>query len=294
MIQQPTVAVIGLGAMGHAFAANLLTKGFTTHVWNRTASRGDDLVAAGAIAGSNPRETVAGADVVIAMLADGATTLAVITATDGILAGLKPNGILVQMGTIGVEATDALIALVKKQRPDVVLIDAPVSGTKGPAEQAQIVVLASGDRQAAAAVEPVFAAISKAVKWLGEAGRASKMKLVVNAWLIAMMQGIAESTQLAQELGFSIDELWDVLDGGPLAAPYIKGKMAMFKSNDYQPQMQLNWALKDINLALDASGPCRLPVMTRISETWQQAVNAGYGDSDLAVVYRYLGNQNHQ
>ncbi|NMP29237.1 NAD(P)-dependent oxidoreductase [Rahnella sp. SAP-1] len=294
MIQQPTVAVIGLGAMGHAFAANLLTKGFTTHVWNRTASRGDDLVAAGAIAGSNPRETVAGADVVIAMLADGATTLAVITATDGILAGLKPNGILVQMGTIGVEATDALIALVKKQRPDVVLIDAPVSGTKGPAEQAQIVVLASGDRQAAAAVEPVFAAISKAVKWLGEAGRASKMKLVVNAWLIAMMQGIAESTQLAQQLGFSIDELWDVLDGGPLAAPYIKGKMAMFKSNDYQPQMQLNWALKDINLALDASGPCRLPVMTRISETWQQAVNAGYGDSDLAVVYRYLGNQNKQ
>lgn len=294
MSQQPSVAVLGLGAMGHAFAANLIKKGFTTRVWNRTASKGDDLVAAGAVAGKTPRDTVAGIDVVIAMLADGKTTQSVLDGEDGILAGLKQGGILVQMGTIGVEATDQLIAQLKEQRPDVVFFDAPVSGTKGPAEQAQIVVLASGDRQAGAAVEPVFAAISKGVKWLGEAGRASKMKLVVNAWLISMVEGIAESSQLAQELGFSTDELWNVLEGGPLAVPYIKGKMDMFKSGDYTPQMQLTWALKDINLALKAGASRTLPVMQNISDTWQKAVDAGYGDSDLSVVYRYLGTQNSQ
>jgi 3-hydroxyisobutyrate dehydrogenase len=294
MSQQPSVAVLGLGAMGHAFAANLIKKGFTTRVWNRTASKGDDLVAAGAVAGKTPRDTVAGVDVVIAMLADGKTTQSVLDGEDGILAGLKQGGILVQMGTIGVEATDQLIAQLKEQRPDVVFFDAPVSGTKGPAEQAQIVVLASGDRQAGAAVEPVFAAISKGVKWLGEAGRASKMKLVVNAWLISMVEGIAESSQLAQELGFSTDELWNVLEGGPLAVPYIKGKMDMFKSGDYTPQMQLTWALKDINLALKAGASRTLPVMQNISDTWQKAVDAGYGDSDLSVVYRYLGTQNSQ
>lgn len=195
------------------------------------------------------------------MLSDGETTLAVFNGEDGLLAGLKQGGIVVQMGTLGVEATEQLIELTKKQRPDAVFFDAPVSGTKAPAEQAQIVVLASGDREAGAAVEPVFGAISKGVKWLGEAGRASKMKLVVNAWLISMVEGIAESAQLAEELGFTTDDLWNVLDGGPLAVPYIKGKMEMFKTDDYTPQMQLTWALKDINLALKASGSRKLPVM---------------------------------
>ncbi|MBF6637220.1 NAD(P)-dependent oxidoreductase [Rouxiella silvae] len=291
MSQQPTVAVLGLGAMGHAFAANLVKKGFTTRVWNRTTARAEDLVKAGAVAGKTPRETVEGVDVVIAMLSDGETTLSVFNGVDGLLAGLKEGGIVVQMGTIGVDATETLIALLKNQRPDAVYIDAPVSGTKGPAEQAQIVVLASGDREAGAAVEPVFAAISKGVKWLGEAGRASKMKLVVNAWLISMVEGIAESSQLAEELGFTTDELWGVLDGGPLAVPYIKGKMDMFKNDDYTPQMQLTWALKDINLAIKAGGSRTLPLMNNISQTWQKAVEAGYGHSDLSVVYRYLGAQ---
>ena len=290
-LQQPVVAVLGLGAMGHAFAANLIKKGFTTRVWNRTTSRGDDLVSAGATRGTTPRETVEGADVVITMLSDGKTSLEVYQGDNGLLAGLKQGGIIAQMGTLGVEATESLIALIKAQRPDVVFFDAPVSGTKAPAEQAQIVVLASGDREAGAAVETVFAAISKATKWLGEAGRASRMKLVVNAWLIAMMEGIAETTQLAEELGFTTDDLWSVLEGGPLAAPYIKGKMEMFKSGDYTPQMQLTWALKDINLALEAGKKLELPVMKRISETWQGAVGAGYGDQDLAVVYRYLGDK---
>lgn len=288
--QQPIVAVLGLGAMGHAFAANLIKKGFTTRVWNRTASRGDDLVKAGAIRGLTPREAVAGADVVITILSDGKTSLEVYQGDNGLLAGLRQGGIIAQMGTLGVEATERLISLLKEQRPDVVFFDAPVSGTKGPAEQAQIVVLASGDRAAAPAIEPVFAAISKATKWLGEAGRASKMKLVVNAWLIAMMEGIVESTQLAEELGFTSDELWNVLEGGPLAAPYIKGKMEMFKNGDYTPQMQLVWALKDINLAIEACGNLELPVMKLISQTWQGAVDGGYGEQDLAVVYRYLGS----
>lgn len=285
--QQPVVAVLGLGAMGHAFAANLIKKGFTTRVWNRTSSRGDDLVSAGAVRGQTPREAVLGADVVITMLSDGATSLDVFQGDNGLLAGLKQGGIIAQMGTLGVEGTESLIALIKAQRPDVIFFDAPVSGTKAPAEQAQIVVLASGDREKGAAVEPVFAAISKATKWLGEAGRASKMKLVVNAWLIAMMEGIAESTQLAEELGFTTDDLWNVLESGPLAAPYIKGKMEMFKSGDYTPQMQLIWALKDINLAIEAGSQLELPVMKRISQTWQSAVDGGYGDQD----HCYLGSK---
>ncbi len=289
MSHQTTVAVIGLGAMGHAFAANLVKKGFPTHIWNRTRARGDSLAAAGAIQCDTPAEAARQADVVITMLPDGTSTDAVIYGDDGVLGSLRQHGIIAQMGTLGIDATRSLIDGIKRSRPDVVFIDAPVSGTKAPAENAQVVVLASGDRQAAAAIEPVFAAIAKSAKWLGEAGAGSRMKLIVNAWLIAMMEGIAETAQLAKALGFTPDDLWGVLEGGPLAAPYIKGKLAMIANDDYDAQMALEWGLKDARLALKAADTRNLPGLKRISEIWQDAVDDGLGKSDIAVVYRYLG-----
>lgn len=288
MSQRPSVAVLGLGAMGHAFAANLLKNGFITWGWNRTKARGEDLQSAGLQLVDTPDAAVRQADVVISMLADAATTESVLQQAT---AALKKQAIVVQMGTIGVESTEKLIAHFSEQRPDVVLLDAPVSGTKTPAQNAQIVVLASGDRERAAHVEPVFAAISKGTKWLGKAGAASRMKLVVNAWLISMVQGLAESTQMAEEFGFTPDEFWNVLDGGPLAVPYVKGKLEMIKEGSYDPQMHLTWALKDVNLALAAAKNSELPGLNLISEVWQDAVDAGYGEKDLSVIYRYLSEK---
>lgn len=288
MSQRPSVAVLGLGAMGHAFAANLLKNGFITWGWNRTKARGEDLQSAGLQLVDTSDAAVRQADVVISMLADAATTESVLQRAT---AALKKQAIVVQMGTIGVESTEKLIAHFSEQRPDVVLLDAPVSGTKTPAQNAQIVVLASGDRERATHVEPVFAAISKGTKWLGKAGAASRMKLVVNAWLISMVQGLAESTQMAEEFGFTPDEFWNVLDGGPLAVPYVKGKLEMIKEGSYDPQMHLTWALKDVNLALAAAKNSELPGLNLISEVWQDAVDAGYGEKDLSVIYRYLSEK---
>ncbi len=192
-MKQPEVAVLGLGAMGHAFAANLLKKGFRVHGWNRTRARGEDLLDAGLQLADSPAEAVREADVVIAMLSDGDTTEQVL---HQVKEAFKQGATLCQMGTIGVEKTDALIAFFAEKRPDLLLIDAPVSGTKAPAENAQILVLASGDQSRAQAAEAVFAAISKGTKWLGEAGKSTRMKLVINSWLIGMMQSLAESTRL--------------------------------------------------------------------------------------------------
>lgn len=288
MTQRPSVAVLGLGAMGHAFAANLVKNGFTTSGWNRTKARGEDLVSAGLKLADTPEEAVEQADVVIAMLANAEITE---TALAKAQSALKQGAIVVQMGTIGVEATEKLIAVFQQQRPDIVFLDAPVSGTKTPAENAQIVVLASGDRDRAAAAETVFAAIAKGTTWLGEAGKASRMKLVVNAWLISMVQGLSESTQMAEEFGFTPDDLWSVLEGGPLAVPYVKGKLEMIKEGTYEPQMHLTWALKDVNLALEAAKNSELPGLNLISDVWQEAVDAGYGEKDLSVVYRYLSEK---
>ncbi|WP_061062429.1 NAD(P)-dependent oxidoreductase [Pantoea vagans] len=286
-MKQPEVAVLGLGAMGHAFAANLLKKGFRVHGWNRTRTRGEDLLDAGLQLADSPEEAVREADVVIAMLSDGgATEQALHQAKEA----FKQDATLCQMGTIGVEKTDTLIAFFAAERPDLLFIDAPVSGTKAPAENAQILVLASGDQIRAQAAEAVFAAISKGTKWLGEAGKSTRMKLVINSWLIGMMQSLAESTRLAEDFGFSTDDLWQVLEGGPLAAPYAKMKLGMIASDDYTPQMHLIWALKDARLALDAA-ETPLPALENIAQFWQQAVDAGHGEEDLAVIYRYLKAQ---
>ena len=194
------------------------------------------------------------------------------------------------MGTIGIQETAESIALLHALRPDMLYLDAPVSGTKAPAENAQILVMASGDQTRAGAAQQVFDAISRGTQWYGEAGNSQKMKLVINAWLIAMMQGIAESMQLAKQFGFTPDQLWETLEGGPLAAPYVKGKLEMIRKEDYTPQMQLQHALKDARLALENAPQGTMPMMSDIAALWEKAAQNGLAERDLAAVYAWLDN----
>ena len=281
------VAVLGLGAMGHAFAANLLKKGFTVYGWNRTPGRGDDLVSEGLVQRETAAQAVSDAQVIIAMLTDGDATLAAIRA---IAPSCPQNATFCQMGTIGIQETADAIALLETLRPDMLYLDAPVSGTKAPAENAQILVMASGDQQRAGAAQQVFDAISRGTQWYGDAGNSQKMKLVINAWLISMMQGVAESMQLAKQFGFTPGQLWETLDGGPLAAPYVKGKLEMIRKEDYTPQMQLQHALKDARLALANAPQGTMPMMNEVVDMWSQASQGGLAEQDLAAVYTWLDN----
>ncbi|MFU0870347.1 NAD(P)-dependent oxidoreductase [Kluyvera sichuanensis] len=283
----PAVAVLGLGAMGHAFAANLLKKGFTVYGWNRTPGRGDDLLSEGLIVRETAAQAASDVQVIIAMLTDGDATLAAIRA----VAPSCPQGAtFCQMGTIGIQETADAIALLEALRPDMLYLDAPVSGTKAPAENAQILVMASGDASRASDAQQVFDAISRGTQWYGDAGNSQKMKLVINAWLISMMQGVAESMQLAKQFGFTPGQLWETLEGGPLAAPYVKGKLEMIRKEDYTPQMQLQHALKDARLALENAPQGTMPIMADIVDMWTQASQGGLAEQDLAAVYAWLDN----
>lgn len=292
MSDKPAVTVIGLGAMGHAFASNLLKNGFAVTAWNRTRARGEDLISSGLVLKDNPKDAVENADVILLMLSDADATEAM---TDNILSSLKPGATFCQMGTIGIESTDKLIHLFASNRPDVCFIDAPVSGTKGPAERAQILILASGEKREAENAEIVFSAIGKRTQWLGEAGRSTRMKLVANTWLILMMQGLSESLLLADEFNFTEEEFWSVLEDGPLAAAYAKAKIDMIKADNYAPQMQLKWACKDAQLALDSvSSASRLPALSKTVDIWRNALNEGFGEQDLSVVYPFQKRTDNQ
>jgi 3-hydroxyisobutyrate dehydrogenase len=284
-MSQPSVAVLGLGAMGHAFASNLLKEGFITFGWNRTRTKGEDMVSQGLILIADAEKTVERADVVIFMLSDPTATAEVFKR---VLPFMKQGTIICQMSTIGTKMTDHLIAETADKRSDIVYIDAPVSGSKTPAEKAQVLVLASGEREKATAVDPVFAALGKKTLWLGTAGTGSRMKLVLNCWLNGQMQSLFETVRLAEEFGFTVDDLWQALNEGPLKAPYVRTKLSMLQCEDYTPQVQLRWALKDAQLALESLDMGQLPALNIISNVWQEAVEAGYGEQDVASVFRYL------
>jgi len=284
------VAVLGTGIMGSAMARNLVSAGLRTTVWDRSSSATAPLSDAGALVAASPAEAVHDAQVVITMLPTADVVASVIF--DGGVAGALPGGAAwAQMGTIGLAATTDIASKLRKLRPDVLFVDAPVSGSKGPAEAGQLLILASGPVEAKAILHPAFSALGRKTVWLGEAGQGSRMKLVVNAYMSAVIEGVAEALELADRLGIDSSKLAEVIEGGPLDAPIADAKLHKMERGDLAPEFPLEWALKDVDLALAAAGGDRLPMLTALSQQWRAAVDAGHGREDVSAARTVLGGR---
>ena len=283
----PRVAVLGAGTMGEGITHSLLRNGFTVDVWDRTPEKAAALAADGATAHEHAPDAVREVDVVITMVAD-ADAVNQVAFEFGMLEAMRPQAVWAQMGTIGVTAAEDLAARVSKERPGVYFVDAPVSGTRQPAENGQLLILASGPDQAKPVLEPVFAAVGREAKWLGEAGAGSRLKLVMNSWLVFLVEGAAEIMALADSLGVDHQQVLDFLSSGSLANPAAAAKFAKMDSGDDSPDFALQWALKDIRLTMDASGR-RLPVLEAIRERWTALVDQGLGDRDVSAARHGLG-----
>jgi len=285
------VAVIGAGIMGSAMARNLAAAGVSTRVWDRSLSATAPLADAGAVVAASAAEAVRDADVVITMLPTADAVESVIF--DGGVAGAFARGsVWAQMGTIGVEATRRIAARLAGQRPGVLFVDAPVSGSKGPAEQGQLLILASGPAAAAGTVRPVFDILGRKTVWLGEAGQGSVVKLVVNAYMSILIEGVAETMELADRFGIGHAELAEVIAGGPLDAPIADAKLHKMDRGDYAAEFPLEWALKDVDLAISAAGGQAPPLLAALSEQWHAAVAAGHGRQDISAARLALASPN--
>ena len=284
---RPRVAVLGAGTMGRGMTHSLLRNGFAVDVWDRTPEKAAALAADGAAAHEDVPDAVREADVVITMVADAAAVNQV-AFSFGMLDALRPQAVWAQMATIGVTATEELAARVSKERPDVYFVDAPVSGTRQPAENGQLLILASGPEQARPLVQPVFDALGRATKWTGAAGAGSRLKLVMNSWLVFLLEGTAEIMALADSLGVDHQQVLDFLREGNLANPAAAAKFAKMDAGDDSTDWALQWALKDINLTMEASGR-RLPVLDAIRERWTALVEQGLGDRDVSAARHGLG-----
>ena len=286
------VAVLGTGIMGSAMARNLVAAGLTTRVWDRSAAVGGPLADAGAVVAASAREAVQGAGVTITMLPTADAVESVIF--DGGVADAFTDGIVwAQMGTIGVAETQRIRDRLAALRPGVIFVDAPVSGSKGPAQQGQLLILASGPAAAAEAVRPVFDVIGRKTVWLGEAGRGSQMKLVVNAYLSILIEGVAETMALADRLGIGHQQLAEVIEGGPLDAPLADAKFHKMDRGDFAAEFPLEWALKDVDLVINAAGGDPTPLLAALSRQWHAAVEAGHGREDISAARLALGSPSH-
>ena len=278
----PPVALLGTGIMGAGMAERLLDQGFAVEVWDRTLASTARLAERGATAHKEAAEAVENVDVVITMLATPDAVTDVMLRHGG-LQGMRPDGVWVQMGTIGVAATESLMAEVATHRADVAFVDAPVSGTREPARNGQLTILASGPDRARPILDPVFAALGQHVLWLGQAGQGTRMKLVLNTWLAFEVEAAAEAKAVAQRLGVPYQSVLEAVRGGPLASGTALARLAKMEAADHSPGFPLEWALKDLDLVLAATGSGSAPVAGAIADRWRGLVKDGFGRLDASA-----------
>jgi 3-hydroxyisobutyrate dehydrogenase len=281
------VAVLGIGAMGHAMATSILRAGIPTIVWNRRPTAARDLAGLGADVAETAADAARRAAVVVTMVTDTDAVIS-IARDQGMLAALAPGAIWAQMATIGVAGIERVAAMVQAERPDVTLLDAPVSGSREPAEQGQLTIFASGPEQARPRVAALFDALGQRTIWVGEVGAGSRLKLVNNTLVAFAAEAVATAAALARRLGLQTETVIQALAGSPLVSPWQAAKLDRIAKGEFSAQFALSLALKDVRLALQAADDDRLVTLGCLAEEWQQAVDEGLGDQDLTVVARAL------
>ncbi|GAA4355872.1 NAD(P)-dependent oxidoreductase [Angustibacter luteus] len=278
------VALLGTGTMGAGMARNIARAGIDLRVWNRTPERARPLAADGAKVCASVADAVEGADIVVTMLWDADSVERVLREAG---AALAPGTVLLQMSTVGVEGADRLGRVCDEL--GLVHVDAPVLGTKQPAEQGALVVLASGAAdEVRERIGRVLDAVGSRVVWLGAAGEGSRLKLAANAFVISLVGGIAQSVALTRELGLDPALFLAAIGGGAMDAPYVQLKGKAMIARDFTPSFGIDGGLKDADLIAAAARDVGLDpaLIDALRGLQRQVVEAGHGDEDLAAAYR--------
>ena len=283
MAEIRSIAFLGAGGtMGLPMARNLARAGFEVRGWNRTREKAEPAADDGARVADTAAEAVDGADAVVTMLPDADAVAETVAAASLERAG--GGAVWIQMSTVGIEGTELLAAMAEEA--GLTLVDAPVLGTKQPAENAELVILGSGPDEVRERVEPIFDALGKKTLWVGEAGSGSRLKVVTNAWIVAVVEGAAETIALAEGIGIDPTLFLEAVGGGALDMPYLQMKGRMMIDREFEPSFRLALAAKDARLAGEAADrhDLDLPVLAAITRRFEEAAKR-HGDEDLAATF---------
>jgi 3-hydroxyisobutyrate dehydrogenase len=268
--------------MGAGMAHNLIKAGLDVTVWNRSPDRARPLADAGARMATDAAEAVTGADVVLTMLFDADSVAEVM---EWALPAVDPAAVWAQTSTVGLEGTERLAALAASH--GVGFLDAPVLGTKEPAEQGALTVLVGGDPALRDDVTPVFDAIGSKTIWVGDRpGDGHKLKLVANSWIGSTITGVAQAIALAEALGLDPQLFPDTIAGGPLDMPYAQLKAKSMIAGEFPPSFAVSGVVKDLGLIAAAMRGVDVHsgVVEAVAATFRTAEAGGHGDEDMAAV----------
>jgi 3-hydroxyisobutyrate dehydrogenase len=274
-----TVAFLGTGILGFPMAGNLAAAGFDVRAWNRTRGKAEPLAEHGVTVVDTPAEAAEGADVLVTMLA----------AADAVaesVRDVRDVPVWAQMSTVGLQATERLTALADEH--GMAYVDAPVLGTKKPAEDAQLVVLAAGPAHLRDRLDPIFAAVGREKRWLGDTpGAATRLKVVLNHWILGLTENIGETLAFSRALGVDPALVLGTVEGGAMDSPYLQMKGRAILEEAFDPSFPLRLAVKDADLVLEASREAGidLPLIEVVRRQFERAVELGHADEDMAATY---------
>ena len=278
-----TVAVLGTGIMGAAMARSLAREGHTVRVWNRSPEKAEATAQDGITAAATVTKAVKGADAVLTVLFDTESVLAV---TDELVDALSLDAVWLQVSTVGPAGARRIADEVPQAHER--LLDAPVLGTRQPAEDGKLVVLLSGPKKARAKAEPVLEAIGSRTVVVGKkVGEASALKLACNSWVATVNAGTAQALALAEGMGIDPALFLEAVKGGPVDAPYVQLKGNLMLERDWDtPSFAVDGVRKDVDLIIEAarSADVSPKLLKALLTYYDRASEAGLGGADMAAV----------
>jgi 3-hydroxyisobutyrate dehydrogenase-like beta-hydroxyacid dehydrogenase len=282
-----TIGFVGLGAMGGALAGRLL-QGNQVYGTNRTRARASALVEQGLIWRDTPREVAASAPVVFSMVTDDAALAAVTSGSDGILAGLRPGSVYIDMSTVSPQASRELAGRVHAAGAS--MIDAPVSGSVPAAREGTLSIMAGGPEASFLAVAPLLGQLGRTVTHVGGNGQGLLLKLAINISLAAQMLAFSEGLLLAERGGISPELAVRAMTDSPIGSPMLQARAPLVLDLPEQAWFDVQLMHKDIRLALEAARESRVPVPAAgaADRVLTRAEELGYGHRDIAGLFQVL------
>ncbi|MFG0215779.1 NAD(P)-dependent oxidoreductase [Brevibacillus porteri] len=278
---------IGLGNMGIPMASNLLAAGYDVRVWNRTPGKAAPLVALGAKEAATLSELVAQSDVLFTMVSDDDAVKAIYTGSDGLLSLPVQGKLVVDMSTISPDTSRFLAE--QANQAGLRFLDAPVSGSVGPAKEGKLVIMVGGEQSDYEVAKPMLDKLGKAAFYLGPNGAGTSAKLAINLLLGITVQGVSETLLFARSLGIGTEQMLDIISESAVGTPLIRGKAASILADDYPAAFALKHMAKDLRLANEAG--VSTPLAESVNATYRHALEEGLGELDLMAILRHLGGK---
>lgn len=284
------IGFYGLGIMGSRMAEQLLSLNDELMVYNRTFSKANLLAKKGATVADSPQELSAHADILFTMLSTPEVVKEVAIGEQGFLSAMKPQSLWIDCSTVNPSFSREMADVAQKH--NIRFVDAPVAGSKAPAETGELLFLVGGDKEDVQQGIPYFNAMGKKVIHAGDVGMGTSLKMVFNLLLGEAMSAFSEAIHLGKSLGLSQEILLENLIGSPVVAPFIAAKKNKIVNNEYDPEFPLKWMHKDLELAsksgYESNTP--LPAVNIIKELYAMAKKKDMGEQDFSAIFNLFSD----